>query len=584
MKKAVVYARQSFTSGEESISIESQIERCKAWAEANGVEIVGVFKDVNTSSELYPDNEEGHAYCSLDTEWQKWNNKQLTRGRKKYKKGLAEAFSCIKENKIDYFICNEKTRIYRNPSTLSLLESFILSFLKEHGVSIVEVEFNKIDSLSSNIEMALNRLIMDWKMNELEMRKEQSIRSKEKLIEKGIVFSNAFGVVWKDKKISFDEEKGKAIKFIFDSIIEGKTYGEILYELNRKYIHLAEGKSFYLSSIYNIVFNTVYSGVKTTKDGRQINIQNMEDKPLVSLARQLKAIEIIKSNKGKAEKKKCNQKNISKHFLPYSGLLTCGYCGRRMHMRIDNGVVYLCPSQINKLEDKCSTRIRMNFLSSDEDFLMALQPLFILKIEEHLKEIEQLNTSTADEKNLMMDIKNIESRQKIITEQFSEGKISSDVFFAVNEKINLELTEKKNALKHIQDMKVNSTGKFIEKLHASCKKIENSNELLNEDEYRILVRETIQDVQVFDEKIKIVLFDGNSFNLPRVKIRYTTLGIPFGKAMRFLTKNTEEKRLIVFYVKDKIERKTLLETDNYKIIIETENEIKKGKVEITEYK
>ena len=72
-KKAVIYARQSFGHEENSASIEEQLNNCRKWCEQHGIVIVGEFSDKNTSSELYDDSIEGHAYAATDAEWQKWD-------------------------------------------------------------------------------------------------------------------------------------------------------------------------------------------------------------------------------------------------------------------------------------------------------------------------------------------------------------------------------------------------------------------------------------------------------------------------------------------------------------------------------
>ena len=54
-KKAVIYARQSFTKEESSASIQQQIENCRQWCEKNSIEIVAVFSDENIKSPINHD-------------------------------------------------------------------------------------------------------------------------------------------------------------------------------------------------------------------------------------------------------------------------------------------------------------------------------------------------------------------------------------------------------------------------------------------------------------------------------------------------------------------------------------------------
>ena len=120
---------------------------------------------------------------------------------------------------------------------------YFLSKLKENSVALVEVESNKIDYIDNDIDIAVHRLLATYEMKKLTERKEQSIKIVRAKKERGITFSNAFGAVWdqKNKILSFDSEKAEAVRYIFESVIAGKTYAEILHTLNSKYIHLAIG-------------------------------------------------------------------------------------------------------------------------------------------------------------------------------------------------------------------------------------------------------------------------------------------------------------------------------------------------------
>ena len=102
-KTAVIYARQSYGKEESALSVEQQIKRCESWCERNGVEIIGKFKDNNTSSELYPNSEKGKAYCATDIGWQRWRKTRQFTNRKAYRQGLADAFEVVEKGKVDYF-------------------------------------------------------------------------------------------------------------------------------------------------------------------------------------------------------------------------------------------------------------------------------------------------------------------------------------------------------------------------------------------------------------------------------------------------------------------------------------------------
>ena len=52
--KALIYARQSSGKDDFSESVETQIANCKKLAAKEKLEVIGVYKDLNTSGETYP--------------------------------------------------------------------------------------------------------------------------------------------------------------------------------------------------------------------------------------------------------------------------------------------------------------------------------------------------------------------------------------------------------------------------------------------------------------------------------------------------------------------------------------------------
>lgn len=522
-KTAVIYARQSFGNETESVSIESQIERCKEWCSRNNVEIIAVCKDLNTSSELYPDSDKGHVYSSLDKGWAMWNSKQQTKNRKKYRKGLAEAFSFL--NQADFFVVNEKTRFYRNPA-LSSLENFLLSELKENHVSLVEVETGTVDRLQNNIQLSINRLIADYEMEKLEQRKQQSIRSRQKNLESGIVFSNAFGTEWRNKKIFFNDEKRIAIKYVFDSLISGKTLAEILYTLNTEFLKLATGKCFYESSIYNIVSNPVYCGFHANDKGELIAISNIADNPIINIAEYKEANRIMKERKYNSGKQKYHVKDAERrHFLPFSGLLYCGHCGKRLTMVNDRGIVYFCKNT-NLLKDKECTesRIRTNYNGSNDDFLLFIQPLFMIDIFKKISAYNSIQNVDNAETVLISEIANLKKKIGELAKLFFDVENMDEIKETIRAK-KIELAKKEKELAIMQAEKTEKDEKFLDNLNTIADTIQ-AGIRLEDETYTRLMRDTVERITVFPERITINLKDGNSFDLPRIEGKYRAKKLP----------------------------------------------------------
>ena len=564
-KKAVIYARQSFTKEESSASIQQQIENCRKWCEKNNIEIVAVFSDENTSSELYDDSEEGHAFALTDLEWQKWNKDQKTKGRKKYKKNLASAFQLLPS--VDFFVVNERTRLYRNPSPLAKLDLYILSKLKENNVALVEVESNKIDYIDNDIDIAVHRLLATYEMKKLSERRSQSMNVIRAKKERGITFSNAFGTLWdaKNKVLSFDNEKAEVIKYVFDSVIENKTYAEILHTLNTKYIHFAKGKCFYESSIYNIIKNISYCGMRKNADGNVIKCINVQN-PVVSYLQYKKANEIVKDKKQKSGRQKYNIKgNAKRHFLPLSGYLKCGHCGSKLVMVDDKGIVYFCKKTILLHDKNCSSsRIRLQSLSSESDLLLTLQALFAIRVFHY--EYEKKNYTSSSKDDFIVERDNLKTKMQSVLEQFVKLNLNEDIFKKQIEEYNERLKELNEKILEAEALENSKEDREFQILREKLDKIEFTEELLDHDSFCTLLRETVKEIVVYSDKMKIVLFDDVSFELPRILKKYKSKDVPFSSVKRYIVENKIFN--VVNFYQDSIDSKeynTLVKKDYYEI-------------------
>lgn len=113
--KALIYARQSSGKDDFSESVEAQIANCKKLAAKEKLEIIGVYKDLNTSGETYPAGAEEIA--RLDKAYMKWALSQSS--KKDFRLGLYQVLQKLPE--VDFVLVNELTRLYR-PINGSFLE------------------------------------------------------------------------------------------------------------------------------------------------------------------------------------------------------------------------------------------------------------------------------------------------------------------------------------------------------------------------------------------------------------------------------------------------------------------------------
>lgn len=575
-KTAVIYARQSYGKEESALSVEQQIERCKAWCERNGVEIIGKFKDNNTSSELYPNSEKGKAYCATDIGWQRWRKTRQFTNRKAYRQGLADAFEVVEKGKVDYFVVDENTRFYRNPSATSQLDIFCIVTLQESKTALVNVTENKIDHLESNINIAMWRAFAQYEMEKVNEKAATSIANRKANIEKGFVFSNAFGIDWINKKISYNAEKMEVVKYIFDSIIQGKTYSEMLHTMNSVYIHLADGKCFYETSIYNIAKNSVYSGYKLLQDGRYIEIQNLANQAPISFTAFVKANEIVKAKKEGSGRQKYNVKNQERrNFLPFSGMLKCGNCncGAKLHSGKDKGsIIYFCKQTVLTHNTGCTpSRIKFdwdfnNLDFNSTDFHLVFQPLFMISLYKSYFELQRLSIYNSELENLTADVANLKNKIKTITETFLQTGLDVEIFKSTIESAKKDLVEKENRLIQLQSITSESAEKDLANLRLMIDKVQNAESELDHDTYSRLLRDTIKEIIIYKDYVTVVLIDGNKFDLPRQKANRRSKKLPFAKSETFIIDGIQNHVITYDYDK-KGEIKTLIKTANYEIRI-----------------
>lgn len=570
-KTAIIYARQSYGREENALSPEQQIIRCREWAKNNSVEVIGVYRDNNASSELYPDSELGRAYCSLDIAWQIWRRSERTfRNRKPYRKGLAEAFDAIQKNKVDFFIVDDVTRFYRNPSATAQLDNYCLSILQENHTALVKVTENHIDYLTNNIEITIRKAFAQFEAQIMNDKARHSRENRLANIRQGIVYSNAYGVEWKKRKICFNSEKREAIRYIFESVIGGKTYAEIIYTLNTTYRKCADGKCFYETSVYNAIRNPIYCGFKKLGDGEMIQIKNMGDAPIITYREWQEANKIVADKKKRSGKQKYNVRNAERrHFLPFSGILKCGNCGSRLHMVDDGGICYFCKHTILEKNKKCTpSRIRFCMEWDDNDFLLVFQPLFKIRLYSYLIDAERIKNTKEKENQLIAEIDSLNARIRTITDIFLKNELDTDLFKEQIETAKAKIVEKKNELLSIQSFSAAEEDKWLERYRILTEQVEWAEKLMDHDIYSKLLRETIKEVVVYAERIKVGLFDGNCFELPRIKGHRRSKKLPISTSHGKLIKGTHYiKNYITFECDTNENEKILLDTDTYQIIL-----------------
>lgn len=506
-KTAVIYARQSFGSEVQSISIENQIENCKRCAEQNGYQVVGIYADKNTSSELYPLTAEGKEAAKIDKGFQRWLSQQITANRKEYKENLGKCFDFIQSNKVNAFICDEMTRLYREADN-SYLGGFINSFFIDNAVELVEAKNSKAVDLNNDFERLVAMIKSQIEYTSLKHKRINSMASVAKRINSFKVVTKAYGTSSNNGSISFDAAKAEVIRFVFDGVCSGMSYSAILHTLNTQYISLADGKQFYSTNISNILANLVYCGYAANKAGEVQRAINVPE-PIISYAQYQQAQQIVSSKKAGYQKYNLSGQK-KRHFLPYSGYLYCE-CGRRLTVQFDNGIVYKC---INA--DNHGQRLRINAANNGQDFMQSLQSLFIINAIQSRKSLENAHNINTDIDNLKAAIN---SKQTSLKAKFRMIDNDDDFELLKDEidTLKADIADLKKELLILESQRDVNFEAVQAKIDIDFASLMNG-ETLSENDYSRLLAATIDKIIVADDAIRVLLTDGNSFELPRITV------------------------------------------------------------------
>ena len=221
--KALIYARQSSGKDDFSESVEAQIANCKKLAEKEKLEVIGIYKDLNTSGETYPVGAEEIA--RLDKAYMNWSLTQST--KKDFRLGLSQVL--LKLSEVDVILVNELTRLYR-PINGSFLEGHINQLLKENNVKVLQVQGGTIDL--TKFDQQLITLIKNQILYEdLQKKRQNSINAFRIKKDSGRLCSDAkmYGIRYLGNgKIEVIPEWVEIIRFVYDNICASSAVCEKL--------------------------------------------------------------------------------------------------------------------------------------------------------------------------------------------------------------------------------------------------------------------------------------------------------------------------------------------------------------------
>ena len=414
--KALIYARQSSGKDDFSESVEAQIANCKKLAAKERLEILGIYKDLNTSGETYPAGAEEIA--RLDKAYANWALTQST--KKDFRQGLSQALQKLPE--VDFVLVNELTRLYR-PINGSFLEGHINQLLKENDVKVLQVQGGTIDL--SKFDQQLITLIKNQILYEdLQKKRQNSINAFRIKRDSGRLCCDAkmHGIRYLGNgKLEVIPEWVDIIRFIYDNICAYRPYRAIIRDCNERW-----GREifFYESSIYAIARQPIYCGYQYNSNGELIKNVQITGQEFISFEQWQEVQKIV------SQKRAQYHVRAKKHWLPLSGRLYCGECGGKLICWLEHGkIYYTCNKRtLDRNHANCrNSRIRFESGSGGESALYdAIFPLLSIALIERFRKAVEISKEKKKLAKYDVELKNLTMKEEQLHEMFLDGLATAE--------------------------------------------------------------------------------------------------------------------------------------------------------------
>ncbi len=509
---AVIYARQSSGQEDVSASVQQQLRNCKQLCASKGLSVLDCFYDNNTSGRTYPAGAEDIA--AVDQGFQDWFSQQ--KSMKKFRSGLGEAIAMF--SKIDYLVLDDLTRLYR-PSEGSFLETHIGRLLTSNNVKILLVKGGEIDlgQFSDRISTNVLSTVND---NQLRIQKEKSMCAKRALVDSGIFLNPGKVFALRNlpgKQVEVDPEKANVVKYIYDMISRREIYQRIICNCQEKFGALFPTGKFYSSNFYHIAAQPLYCGYMRNSAGLIIKNRQMEGKEIITYKQWKEVQDVMKEGKKSPRHAKIRR-------LPFSRLIECGSCGSRLVCGVDrNHCYYYCNHGVNIRHNPNCKDSRVAITVANEEsarshytgLKAAVTPLLLLA-QYHMLELSDLRKSDAKKMDqYQVDLDRYQSIEANMLQEVEEGNIS----FSEMSKLLANTKEKKKKL-NLKIVEITENTKSANKAMEDAKRYFCSFEELISSKiddalYEELLRQTINKIIMYQDKINVITHNYGSFELPR---------------------------------------------------------------------
>lgn len=461
---AVIYARYSPGPDQSENSIDFQLRADQAYCEAKGFKVIGEYIDRSKSG--------------------------TTDNRPDFQRMIEDA----KKRQFAFIVVYRFDRFARNRYDSAIYKKE----LETYGVRVLSTE----ESIGTGDEGIILESIYEAMAESYSRRLSRVVTQgmKETAL-KGLSTGGniSYGLKVEDHKLVIDEKTAPAVRYCFEAYANGKQKKQIAEDLKEQGYRTKTGKDFTINTISQILTNDIYIGINDYGDIKRTC-------PAIISTDLFNKVQSLLSQNKKVYGRKVTEVNFN-----LSGKLYCGHCGSTMigdsgtSRRGTKHYYYTC-SQKKKKRSSCNKK------SEKKDFIewyvceqtvnFVLTPTNIKKIAENVVALSEKELGSDDLARLEKQIAIIEKEIDAAADALMKTELPS-LIKRINEKV--ALLEKQQATLEAEIAKL----RVYQELRVTIPEVESflksfcSEDLLDEEFRRRLIKTLVNCVYLFDDKVAI---------------------------------------------------------------------------------
>ena len=469
----VIYARYSSHS-QRDVSIEQQVRACEAFAERNGIQIAHIYED-----------------------------RSLT-GTNDKRPGFQQMIKDAKKGGWAYVIVYTLDRFSRDRYDSAVYKRT----LKDCGVKVLSAMENISDDPTGVLMESLLEGLAEYYSKELsrKIRRGMSDNASKCMVNGSLPLGFVRG---SDGRYAIDEAEAAVVREIFQRVLNGDKFSEIIADLNARCIKTKTGKQWNKSSFNRLVTNERYTGVYIYGETRiEGGIPQIIDRATFDA---VQAKLHSKSNPRKSDNPQRRRRDDSIYLL--TGKLFCGHCKAPMvgvsgkSQGATPYYYYVCKGK--RTDHSCDKKnVRREHI---EEFVATalrdtmLTDTAIVNLAHAAVEYQNANRDLAAVASLQNQLKDVETRINNIT-----AAIEAGIFTATTQKRLMELeAEQRNITAQLSLAREEAeSGLTLEEMIAAMEIFKNG-DVTDKSYQEALIDTFLVAAYVYDDTVKFVFRIGD---------------------------------------------------------------------------